>query len=60
MNSLKKDKIQDVEQAYENLKIKTDFLSSRLEELRDENFRLHSIISSLKDEIQVKISSINI
>lgn len=38
---------------YEKLKIKADFLADRLEELRDENFRLHSIISSLKDEIQV-------
>ena len=41
---------------YENHRLRADFLAQRLEELRDENFRLHSMIASLKDEIHVIFS----
>lgn len=50
---MQSEKIEKIQHDYEKLKIKADFLAERLEELREENFRLHSIISSLKDEIQV-------
>jgi len=58
MENNKTEKELNLQKEYENLKIKADFLSNRLDELRDENFRLHSVISSLKDEIQVFNSSI--
>ncbi len=50
---MKKENGGNIYQEHENLKIKSNFLWNRLDELRDENFRLHSLISSLKDEIQV-------
>ena len=53
MITIKKEGNLNIYQEYENLKIKVEFLTDKLEELRDENFRLHSIISSMKDEIQV-------
>lgn len=57
MNAIdKNDKNENLLHQYENLKLKYNFLLNRLEELRDENFRLHSKIASLSDEIQVKIS----
>lgn len=60
MNTIEKnDKNENLFHQYENLKLKYNFLLNRLEELRDENFRLHSKIATLSDEIQVIIQKIS-